>query len=72
MKLFETGKINCMPDSLRVDPVGVTSKTKKPKKPPRRSIKRKKFKWKFKKEKPKSEPEDMCSWLVGKVAPLKR
>ncbi|MCI55504.1 hypothetical protein A2U01_0076755, partial [Trifolium medium] len=51
----------------------MTSKTKSSKKPPRRSIKRKGFKWKSKKEKPKSDPEDMCSWLVGrKVAPLKR
>ncbi|MCI60737.1 hypothetical protein A2U01_0081993, partial [Trifolium medium] len=38
MKLFETGIINCMPDSLRVDPVGVTSKTKCFKQPPRRFI----------------------------------
>ncbi|MCI54147.1 hypothetical protein A2U01_0075395, partial [Trifolium medium] len=73
MELFETGKINCIPESLRVNLVGVTSKTKKPKKPPGRSIKRKRFKGKIKKEKPKSDPEDICSWLVGcKVAPLKR
>ncbi|MCI77243.1 hypothetical protein A2U01_0098513, partial [Trifolium medium] len=51
----------------------VLSKTKKLKKPPKRSIKRKMFKWKIKKEKLKSGPEDMCSWLVdSKVAPLKR
>ncbi|MCI53896.1 hypothetical protein A2U01_0075143 [Trifolium medium] len=49
------------------------SKTKEPKKPSKWSIKRKRFKWKIKKEKPKSDPEDMCSWLVGrKVTPLKR
>ncbi|MCI86371.1 hypothetical protein A2U01_0107652, partial [Trifolium medium] len=55
------------------DPVGVTSKTKSSKKSPRRSIKRKMFKWKIKKKKPKSDPEDTCSWFVGrKVTPLKR
>ncbi|MCI66425.1 hypothetical protein A2U01_0087683, partial [Trifolium medium] len=64
---------NCMPDSLRVDPVGVTSKTKRPKKHPKRSIKRRRFKWKIKKEKLKSDPEERCSWLIGsKVAPLRR
>ncbi|MCI42907.1 hypothetical protein A2U01_0064144, partial [Trifolium medium] len=41
MKPFETGKIDCMPNSLRVDPVGVASKTKCFKQPPRRFIKRK-------------------------------
>ncbi|MCI34990.1 hypothetical protein A2U01_0056211, partial [Trifolium medium] len=66
MKFFETGMINCMTDSLIVDPVGVTSKTKGSKKHPRRSIKRKRFKWKMKKKKPKSDPEDMCSWFVGR------
>ncbi|MCI78576.1 hypothetical protein A2U01_0099846, partial [Trifolium medium] len=63
MKLVETGKIDYMPNSLRVDPVGATSKNKCFKQPPRRFIKRKRFKWKMKKEKPKSDPEDMCSWL---------
>ncbi|MCI87361.1 hypothetical protein A2U01_0108644, partial [Trifolium medium] len=57
MKPLETGKIDCMPKSLRVDPVGVTSKTKCFKQPPKRFIKRKRFKWKIKKEKPKSDPE---------------
>ncbi|MCI39773.1 hypothetical protein A2U01_0061005, partial [Trifolium medium] len=60
-------------ESLRVDPVDETSKTKGSKKSPKRSIKRKRFKWKIKKEKLKSEPGDICSWLVGsKDAPLKR
>ncbi|MCI59342.1 hypothetical protein A2U01_0080597, partial [Trifolium medium] len=73
MELFEACMTNGVIESLRVDPVGVTSKTKCFKKPPRRSIKRKKFKWKIKKEKLKSDPEDRCSWLVGReVAPLKR
>ncbi|MCI10136.1 hypothetical protein A2U01_0031228, partial [Trifolium medium] len=57
MKSFETGKIDCMPNSLRVYPVGVASKTKCFKQPPRRFIKRKRFKWKIKKEKPKSDSE---------------
>ncbi|MCI64631.1 hypothetical protein A2U01_0085889, partial [Trifolium medium] len=39
MKLFETDMINCMPDSLRLDPVDVTSKTKVSKKPSKRSSK---------------------------------
>ncbi|MCI73500.1 hypothetical protein A2U01_0094764, partial [Trifolium medium] len=34
MKLFKTGVIKCVLDSLRVNPVGVTSKTKGSKKPP--------------------------------------
>ncbi|MCI74510.1 hypothetical protein A2U01_0095774, partial [Trifolium medium] len=60
-------------ESLRVKPGDETSKTKEPKKPPRRSIKGKRFKWKIKKEKLKSDPEDVCSRLVyRKVAPLKR
>ncbi|MCI38805.1 hypothetical protein A2U01_0060034, partial [Trifolium medium] len=46
-----------MPDSLRVELVGVSSKTKCFKQPPRRFIKRKKFKWKTKKEKSKSDPK---------------
>ncbi|MCI67689.1 hypothetical protein A2U01_0088948, partial [Trifolium medium] len=49
--------IKSMPDSLRVDPVGVTSKTKCFKQPPRRFIKSKRFKWKTKKKKPKSDPK---------------
>ncbi|MCI92851.1 hypothetical protein A2U01_0114148, partial [Trifolium medium] len=57
MKLFETGKIDCIPNNLRMEPVGVTSKTKCFKKPPRWFIKRKRFKWKMKKEKPKSNLE---------------
>ncbi|MCI64542.1 hypothetical protein A2U01_0085800, partial [Trifolium medium] len=39
MKLLETGMIHGMPESLKVNPVGVTSKTKCFKQPPRRSIK---------------------------------
>ncbi|MCI81248.1 hypothetical protein A2U01_0102521, partial [Trifolium medium] len=56
MKLFETGTINCMPDSLRVNPVDVTSDKGGFKKPPKRSIKKKRFKWKTKEENPKSDP----------------
>ncbi|MCI18639.1 hypothetical protein A2U01_0039794, partial [Trifolium medium] len=41
IKLFETGMLNCMPDSLRVNPVDVTSKKEDFKKPPKRSIKKK-------------------------------
>ncbi|MCI78205.1 hypothetical protein A2U01_0099475, partial [Trifolium medium] len=41
MKFFETGMRNGMPNSLKMDPVGVTSKTKCFKQPPRRFIKRK-------------------------------
>ncbi|MCI08997.1 hypothetical protein A2U01_0030080, partial [Trifolium medium] len=67
MKLFETGLINRLFDSLRVSPVDVTPKTKEPKKTPRRSIKGKRFKWKVKKKKPKSDQEDMCSWLVDRA-----
>ncbi|MCI55831.1 hypothetical protein A2U01_0077082, partial [Trifolium medium] len=40
-----------MPKNLRMDLVLVTSKTKCFKQPPRRFIKRKRFKWKMKKEK---------------------
>ncbi|MCI02292.1 hypothetical protein A2U01_0023324, partial [Trifolium medium] len=73
MKLFETGVIKCVLDSLRLNPVGGTSKTKGSKKPPKRSIKRKRFKWKTKKENPKSDPESVNSWLIDcKVAPLKK
>ncbi|MCI17991.1 hypothetical protein A2U01_0039142, partial [Trifolium medium] len=73
MKLDATDNMNVTSDNSWTDSVHVISKTKKPKKPPKRSIKEKRFKWKFKKEKPKGDPEDMCSWLVGsKVAPLKR
>ncbi|MCI92362.1 hypothetical protein A2U01_0113658, partial [Trifolium medium] len=54
MKLFETGVINRVLDSLRVNPIGVTSKTKGSKKPHRRSIERKRFKWKTKEENLKS------------------
>ncbi|MCH90438.1 hypothetical protein A2U01_0011354 [Trifolium medium] len=57
MKPFETGMRNCLPESLRVDPVGATSQTKCFKQPPRRFIKIKRFKWKLKKEKPKSDPK---------------
>ncbi|MCI49399.1 hypothetical protein A2U01_0070643 [Trifolium medium] len=61
------------PDNLRKVSVQVISKTKKPKKPLKRSIKRKRFKWNIKKEKLKSIPEEMCSGLVGsKVAPVRR
>ncbi|MCI89092.1 hypothetical protein A2U01_0110380, partial [Trifolium medium] len=56
MKLFETGVINYVLDSLRVKPVVMTSKTKGSKKPPKRLIKRKRFKWKTKEENPKSDP----------------
>ncbi|MCI76576.1 hypothetical protein A2U01_0097846, partial [Trifolium medium] len=57
MKPFETDMIKGMPESLRVDPVGVTTKTKCLKQPPRQFMKRKGFKWKLKKEKPKSDPK---------------
>ncbi|MCI51236.1 hypothetical protein A2U01_0072480, partial [Trifolium medium] len=51
----------------------VTSKTKGSKKPPKRSIKRKRFKWKTKEDNPKSDPASVNSWLVDrKVAPLKK
>ncbi|MCI73911.1 hypothetical protein A2U01_0095175, partial [Trifolium medium] len=43
-------------ESLRVKPGDETSKTKEPKKPPKWSIKRKKFKWKINKEELKSDP----------------
>ncbi|MCI02421.1 hypothetical protein A2U01_0023453, partial [Trifolium medium] len=73
MKLDETDNMNVIPDNFRKVSVHVISRTKEPKKPPKRSIKGKRFKWKIKKKKPKSDPEDMCSWLVdSKVAPLKR
>ncbi|MCI21768.1 hypothetical protein A2U01_0042938, partial [Trifolium medium] len=71
-KFFETGLINCVLDSLRVSPVVVTPKTKASKKSPKRSIKRKKFKWKTKEGNQKSDPESVNSWLVDRtVAPLK-
>ncbi|MCI54342.1 hypothetical protein A2U01_0075592, partial [Trifolium medium] len=73
MKLFEGCTTNGVIESLRVNPVDAISKTTEPKEPPKRSSKGKRVKWKIKKEKLKSDPEDMCSWLVGsKVAPLKR
>ncbi|MCI74043.1 hypothetical protein A2U01_0095307, partial [Trifolium medium] len=64
MKLDETDNMDVNSDNSRIDLVHVRSKTKKLKKPPKWSIKGKRFKWMFKKEKPKSDPEDMCSWLV--------
>ncbi|MCI45838.1 hypothetical protein A2U01_0067077, partial [Trifolium medium] len=65
--------INCVLDSLRVKLVVVTSKTKGSKKPPKRSIKRKRFKWKTKEKSPKSDPTSVNSGLVDhKVAPLQR
>ncbi|MCH90390.1 hypothetical protein A2U01_0011305, partial [Trifolium medium] len=73
MKLFKTGMIKCMPESLRVNPVDVTSKEKGFKESPKRSIKKKKFKWKIKGENPKSDPAGENSWRVDrKVAPLKK
>ncbi|MCI61814.1 hypothetical protein A2U01_0083071, partial [Trifolium medium] len=61
------------PNNFRKASVHVISNTKEPKKPPKWSIKRKRFKCRIKKEKLKSDPEDRCSWLVSsKVAPLKR
>ncbi|MCI40241.1 hypothetical protein A2U01_0061473, partial [Trifolium medium] len=73
MKPFETGKIDYMTNSLRVDLSGVTSKTKCFKQPTRQFIKRKRFKWRIKKEKPKSDPEGMCLWFDNcKVAPLRK
>ncbi|MCI62866.1 hypothetical protein A2U01_0084123 [Trifolium medium] len=54
-------------------PVDATPNTKGSKKPSKRTIKRKRFKCKIKKEEPKSNPKDMCSWLVAhKDAPLKK
>ncbi|MCI58397.1 hypothetical protein A2U01_0079652 [Trifolium medium] len=65
--------MNATLDNFRKASVHVISKTRKLKKPPKRSINGKRFKWKIRKEKPKSDPEDMCSWLVSsKVTPLKR
>ncbi|MCI28362.1 hypothetical protein A2U01_0049562 [Trifolium medium] len=73
MKPLETGMRNCMLESLRVYPVGATSKTKCFKQPPRRFIKPKRFKWKLKKEKSKSNSKGTCSWLDNcKLAPLRK
>ncbi|MCI67421.1 hypothetical protein A2U01_0088680, partial [Trifolium medium] len=58
MKLDETDNIIATPDNFRKGSVHVISKTKEPKKPPKRSIKGKRFKWKIKKKKPKSGPEE--------------
>ncbi|MCI82272.1 hypothetical protein A2U01_0103546, partial [Trifolium medium] len=46
-----------MPNNVRMCPVGMTSKTKCFKQPSRRFIKMKRFKWKMKKDKPKSDLE---------------
>ncbi|MCI72765.1 hypothetical protein A2U01_0094029, partial [Trifolium medium] len=47
--------------------------TKGSKKPPKRSIKRKKCKWKNKEENPKSDPTSVNLWRDDrKVAPLKK
>ncbi|MCI33241.1 hypothetical protein A2U01_0054458 [Trifolium medium] len=72
-KLDEPNNMHVISDNFRKASVHVISKTKKPKKTPKRSIKRKRFKWRIKKEKLKSDSEDMCSWLVSsKVAPLQK
>ncbi|MCI68911.1 hypothetical protein A2U01_0090172, partial [Trifolium medium] len=69
-KLDETNNMHVTLDNFQKASVHVRSKTKKLNKPPKWSIKRKRFKWRTKKEKLKSDPEDMCSWLVSsKVAP---
>ncbi|MCI16232.1 hypothetical protein A2U01_0037374, partial [Trifolium medium] len=65
--------VKCVLDSVRVNPVGVTSKTKGSKKLPRRSIERKRLKWKTKEENPKSDPASVNSGLIDReVAPLKK
>ncbi|MCI72426.1 hypothetical protein A2U01_0093689, partial [Trifolium medium] len=51
-------------ESLRVNPVDATSRTKGVKKPPKWLIKRKRFKWKMKEEKPKSDPEDSVHGIL--------
>ncbi|MCI76610.1 hypothetical protein A2U01_0097880, partial [Trifolium medium] len=55
MKLDETNNMHITPDNFQKASVHVTSKTKEPKKPPKWSIKRKRFKWRIKKEKLKSD-----------------
>ncbi|MCI33504.1 hypothetical protein A2U01_0054721, partial [Trifolium medium] len=73
IKILETGVINCVLDSLKVNLVGGTSKTKGSKKSPRRSIERKRFKWKIKEENPKSDAASVNLWLIDReVAPLKK
>ncbi|MCI64800.1 hypothetical protein A2U01_0086058, partial [Trifolium medium] len=53
-------------------PVDVTSKTKGSKKPPKRSIKKKRFKWKTKEENPKSDQARVNLLLVDRnIAPWK-
>ncbi|MCI82942.1 hypothetical protein A2U01_0104216, partial [Trifolium medium] len=52
-KLDETNNMNTTLDNFQKASIHVMSKTKEPKKPPKRSIKGKRFKWKIKKEKPK-------------------
>ncbi|MCI41084.1 hypothetical protein A2U01_0062317, partial [Trifolium medium] len=64
-KFDETNNMHVTPDNFRRASVHVISKTKKFKKTPKRSIKRKRFKWRIRKEKLKSDSEDMCSWLVS-------
>ncbi|MCI43496.1 hypothetical protein A2U01_0064733, partial [Trifolium medium] len=73
MKFDETKNMHVTPDNFWKASVHAISKTKEPKKTPKWSIKRKRFKWRIKKEKLKSDPKDICSWLVNsKVAPLQR
>ncbi|MCI52355.1 hypothetical protein A2U01_0073599, partial [Trifolium medium] len=73
MKLFETDIMNCLPDSLRVNPVHVTSKKEAFKKPPKRSSKKKITKWKTKGEGLKSYPAFVKSLLIDlNIAHLKK
>ncbi|MCI74865.1 hypothetical protein A2U01_0096129, partial [Trifolium medium] len=59
--------------SLRVNPVLVTSKKEGFKKPPKRSIKKKRCNWKTKEENPKSDPTNVNSLLVNRnIGPLKK
>ncbi|MCI38671.1 hypothetical protein A2U01_0059900, partial [Trifolium medium] len=65
--------IDCVTDSLRVNPVHVTSKKEGLKKPPKRSIKKKRIKWNAKEKNPKNDPASVKSLLVDRtVAPLKK
>ncbi|MCI51226.1 hypothetical protein A2U01_0072470, partial [Trifolium medium] len=73
MKFDETDNKSIATDDVRTTSVHVISKTKGQKKLPKRSIKRKRFKWKFKKEILKSDPASVGSWsFKRKVAPWKK
>ncbi|MCI44830.1 hypothetical protein A2U01_0066069 [Trifolium medium] len=73
MKFDETDNMNVTSDNFRTASGHVISKTKEPKNPPKRLIKGKRFKWKIKKEKPKSDPTSVNSGLIDrKIAPLKK